>query len=81
LFSCEKTSALEEKHSLPIKVKWSCPHSYRIKYADSLEAHDLVKYILESLDVGIKAGAVVGGVILLGGVSMVIFYVWHVKTK
>jgi hypothetical protein len=29
----------------------------------------------------VSAGAVVGGVILLGGVSMVIFYVWHVKTK
>ena len=48
MFSCEKTSALEEKHSLLIKVKWSRPHSYRIKYADSLEAHNLVKYILET---------------------------------
>lgn len=35
----------------------------------------------KSLDAGIKAGAVVGGVILLGGVSMVIFYAWHIKTK
>lgn len=47
-----------------------------VKQTDGMETSDD-----KSLDVGIKAGAVVGGVILLGGVSMVIFYVWHVKTK
>lgn len=39
--------------------------------ADGMETSDD-----KSLDVGIKAGAVVGG-----GVSMVIFYAWHIKTK
>jgi hypothetical protein len=47
-----------------------------VKQTDGMETSDD-----KSLDVGIIAGSVVGGVILLGGVSMVVFYICHAKTK
>lgn len=54
----------------------------RNKYHSTVKQTDVVGAEDDkSTDVEIIAGSVVGGVILLGGVFMVVFYICHVKTK